>query len=59
LKSLGGNYSKGSDWQPYVVIDGQLITGQNPASSEPVARALMHQLNARDAAETMVVRKQK
>lgn len=44
LKKNGGNYSKGADWAPYVVTDGLLITGQNPASSEPAARALLQQL---------------
>jgi putative intracellular protease/amidase len=32
------------DWQPYVVTDGLLITGQNPASSKPAARALLEKL---------------
>ncbi|MEN5208634.1 type 1 glutamine amidotransferase domain-containing protein [Stenotrophomonas terrae] len=41
---LGGNYSKGLDWQPYVLSDGHLVTGQNPASSEAVAKALLAQL---------------
>ena len=41
LKSNGGHYSKGADWQPYVLTDGLLITGQNPASSEPAAHALL------------------
>jgi putative intracellular protease/amidase len=41
LVENGGTYSKGADWQPYVVTDGALITGQNPASSEPAARALL------------------
>jgi putative intracellular protease/amidase len=41
LTSNGGFYSKGDDWQPHVVSDGLLITGQNPASSEPAAHALM------------------
>ncbi len=40
----GGHYSKAADYQPHVVTDGKLITGQNPASSEPAARALMSQL---------------
>jgi putative intracellular protease/amidase len=40
----GGHYSKGADYQPHVVTDGTLITGQNPASSEPAARALLSQL---------------
>ena len=41
LKENGGVYSKDGDWQPYVVNDGLLITGQNPASSEPAAKALV------------------
>ena len=41
LKAHGGNYSKGADWAPYVLTDGTLITGQNPASSEPGAHALL------------------
>ena len=41
LRENGGHYSKASDWQPHVVVDGLLITGQNPASSEPAAKALL------------------
>ncbi len=42
LVSAGANYSKGpTDFGPYVVADGTLITGQNPASSAPAARALL------------------
>lgn len=41
LRKAGGTYSKAADWQPHVVRDGNLITGQNPASSEPVARELL------------------
>jgi putative intracellular protease/amidase len=44
LTQEGGRYSKAGDWQPYVLRDGLLITGQNPASSEPAARELLHQL---------------
>ncbi|MBF9238489.1 type 1 glutamine amidotransferase domain-containing protein [Hymenobacter sp. BT683] len=44
LKSNGGQYSKGADWAPYVVTAGHLITGQNPASSEPAAQELLKQL---------------
>ncbi|MBP6717367.1 MAG: type 1 glutamine amidotransferase domain-containing protein [Rhodoferax sp.] len=44
LTQNGGVYSKAADWQPYVLVDGLLITGQNPASSEPVAHALLAQL---------------
>jgi len=45
LKENGGTYSKGADWQPYVVTAGHLITGQNPASSEPAAEELLKQLS--------------
>ncbi|MFF9063599.1 hypothetical protein ACF09K_33680 [Streptomyces sp. NPDC014882] len=41
LERLGGDYSRTEDWQPCVVRDGLLITGQNPASSGPVAEALI------------------
>ncbi|HDR8982643.1 type 1 glutamine amidotransferase domain-containing protein [Burkholderia vietnamiensis] len=44
LKANGGIYTKADDWQPYAVVDGLLITGQNPASSEHVAHALFEQL---------------
>nr|WP_315417484.1 type 1 glutamine amidotransferase domain-containing protein [uncultured Pedobacter sp.] len=37
----GGHYSKIADWNPYAVVDGLLITGQNPASSEKVAEELL------------------
>lgn len=45
FKALGGRYEKGPDWHPYIVEDGKLITGQNPASSEAVAKALIKQLS--------------
>lgn len=41
LKAKGGIYSKTEDWAPYVVTDGLLITGQNPASSSSAAATLM------------------
>ncbi|ASA56521.1 type 1 glutamine amidotransferase domain-containing protein [Vibrio gazogenes] len=44
FQALGGLYEKGADWAPYVVEDGLLITGQNPASSEAVAQALLKKL---------------
>lgn len=44
LKELGGLYEKVDDWKPYAVVDGNLITGQNPASSEAVAEALLKKL---------------
>ena len=44
LKKNGGQYSKAGDWQPHVLTDGLLITGQNPASSAPAAQALLKKL---------------
>lgn len=44
LKRIGGRFSKVGDFQPYVVTDGLLITGQNPASSGPAAKVLVDRL---------------
>jgi len=41
LKTNGGDYSKGTDWSSYVLTDGKLVTGQNPASSREAAEALL------------------
>lgn len=49
LKAKGGRYSKAADWADHVVVDGNLITGQNPASSESTARSLLEQLVATSA----------
>lgn len=46
LKAAGGQYSKGPDWGAYVVSDGLLITGQNPASSAETAAELVKHLGA-------------
>ncbi len=37
----GGKYSKGDDWASFVLVDGKLVTGQNPASSAEAARQLL------------------
>ena len=44
LIAEGANYSKDLDWRPYAITDGSLITGQNPASSELVAKTLLERL---------------
>ncbi|GHB04663.1 type 1 glutamine amidotransferase domain-containing protein [Modicisalibacter luteus] len=44
LKAKGGIFSKGDDWASYVITDGLLTTGQNPASSAPAATVLLKQL---------------
>jgi putative intracellular protease/amidase len=48
LTNNGGDYSKARNGEPYVVVHGRLITGQNPASSEPAARALVAILSTLD-----------
>ncbi|SDR97155.1 type 1 glutamine amidotransferase domain-containing protein [Gramella sp. MAR_2010_147] len=45
LKENGGIYSKAGDWEEYALVDGNLITGQNPASSGLVAQKLYEMLN--------------
>jgi len=47
LKRNGSLFSKAGDWEPYVVGDGLLITGQNPASSRPAAERLKASLDDR------------
>jgi putative intracellular protease/amidase len=41
LTAEGADYSSVSNWQPHVVVDGRLITGQNPASAGPLAKELL------------------
>lgn len=45
LIELGGLYQKTEDWNSLAIVDGLLITGQNPASSSAVADALLNALN--------------
>lgn len=44
LSAKGAKYSKLDDWQDYAITDGNLITGQNPASSGSVAKAVLEAL---------------
>jgi len=41
LTRLGGRFEKVVNWQPFSIVDGRLITGQNPASSTSAAEALL------------------
>ena len=41
LKENGGLYNKGEDWAPHIEVDGNFITGQNPASSTAVAEKML------------------
>jgi putative intracellular protease/amidase len=45
LKKLGGLYEKVADWESFAIMDGLLITGQNPASSAAAAKLLLELLN--------------
>lgn len=49
LKANGGIYAKGADWSAFVLEDGLLITGQNPASSEKAAQMLLQKLALQQA----------
>ena len=50
LMRLGAIFEKVANWQPLSVVDGRLITGQNPASSTGTAQALLQLLGAKKAA---------
>ena len=50
LKQLGAKFSKAEPFKPHVVREGLLITGQNPASSEPAAEAVLDVLTRETAA---------
>jgi len=47
LLKLGATFSKIKNWGVHTVVDGQLVTGQNPASSGPAAKLLIETLNKR------------
>jgi putative intracellular protease/amidase len=44
LRELGGKFEGAANWQAFAVRDGQLVTGQNPASSELVAHEVLQAL---------------
>ncbi|WP_448095755.1 type 1 glutamine amidotransferase domain-containing protein [Luteibacter yeojuensis] len=46
LRESGAAYSATNPWQPYSVVDGRLITGQNPASGALVGKAIVEALQA-------------
>jgi putative intracellular protease/amidase len=50
LKRLGANFEKVPNWQPFSIVDGRLVTGQNPASSTSTAEALLKLVAAQKAA---------
>jgi putative intracellular protease/amidase len=44
LVEIGADYQEGEPWAPNVVVDRNLITGQNPASAEPTAAEMLKRL---------------
>jgi putative intracellular protease/amidase len=49
LLRLGATFEKRADWQPFFVVDGRLVTGQNPVSSTSAAQALLKALGGKAA----------
>ena len=45
LKGRGANYKSVANWEPNVVVDGALMTGQSPASAAPLAVKLAETLS--------------
>jgi putative intracellular protease/amidase len=50
LTRLGATFGKLANWQPFSIVDGRLITGQNPASSTFAAQNVLNLLAAEKAA---------
>jgi putative intracellular protease/amidase len=50
LMRLGATFEKVRNWQPHAIVDGRLVTGQNPASSTSAAQALLKLLAREEAA---------
>ena len=48
MRESGGELEQGPSWQPFAVVDRNVVTGQNPASSSEVAQKTVQGLNARE-----------
>jgi putative intracellular protease/amidase len=48
LGQRGGQFRRSEDWASHIEVDGNLVTGQNPASSAPAAQAIVQQLRERE-----------
>lgn len=44
LKELGADFSKAAPFSPFAVVDGRVVTGQNPMSSELTAKKVVEVL---------------
>jgi hypothetical protein len=47
MREAGGEMESGPVWQPFSVVDDNVVTGQNPASSSEVAQKTVERLDAR------------
>jgi putative intracellular protease/amidase len=47
LRDGGANVESGPDWEPFSVVDDNIVTGQNPASSAEVAQKTVERIDAR------------
>jgi putative intracellular protease/amidase len=54
LKRIGGLYGKAADWESFAVVDGRLVTGQNPTSSTAAARELLSRVRASSAVRRLL-----
>ncbi|MGA0598374.1 type 1 glutamine amidotransferase domain-containing protein [Enterovirga sp. CN4-39] len=52
LKRIGGIYEKAADWESFALVDGQIVTGQNPASSTAAASLLLKTISGQQASPT-------
>jgi putative intracellular protease/amidase len=53
LRAAGASFEAGAAWSSHVVVDGNLVTGQNPASAEAATKAILELLAARQVTERM------
>lgn len=56
LRKSGARYERGPNWEAYVVRDGRLLSGQNPASSAPLADAVLGELSRANNSQESVTR---
>src|SRR5438552_2775815 len=53
LLQLGAVFEKKANWQPFSIVDGRLVTGQNPASSTSAAQALLKLMTGSESESSM------
>jgi putative intracellular protease/amidase/predicted enzyme related to lactoylglutathione lyase len=59
LLRLGATFEKLANWQPFSIVDGRLVTGQNPASSTSAAQALLKVMSGSESSMNSVQIEQK